>query len=207
MHHALEKFSLVISKYVPEPSMNYCLSLWVEHPFHFKVTKRRQTKHGDYLYNPKNHSHSITINGNLNPYDFLITYIHEVAHQRNQLKHGPRIPPHGSLWKMEFTTLMGPLLIPDIFPPDLLIPLKRHMLNPKATLHADASLTKTLKKYNGHQEEGKVYLEEIKTGHNFLFNQRVYKKLEVRRTRALCRDTLSGRKYFIPELAEVFPFY
>ena len=43
------------------------------------VTKQRLTKHGDFRFHP-NKKPIITVNNSLNPYRFLITLLHELAH-------------------------------------------------------------------------------------------------------------------------------
>ena len=94
-----EKFRELIRKYVPEKSVNYCVDTWVSNPFSFKVTRKRTSKIGDYRFNPKSGNHEITVNGNLNKYAFLMTFLHEVAHLIQQVKHQNNKPPHGRVWK------------------------------------------------------------------------------------------------------------
>ena len=76
-----------------------------------KVKNERKTKHGDYRQLP-NSKHQITINSNLNPYRFLITLIHEIAHFETYNKFGRFIKPHGKEWKQTFQHLMLPFLRP-----------------------------------------------------------------------------------------------
>ncbi len=200
IHPKAEKFRLVISKYVPENSIDYVVHLWLQKPFHFKVTKARESKHGDYQFNPKDRSHAITLNGSLNPFLFLITYIHEVAHQRNFMQYGRRVMPHGESWKDHFKLLIKPLMNTDNFPPDILSCLRTHMENPKASSDTDIILTRVLKRYDKRSNGKTIYLESIRPGEKFLLSGKVYKKLETKRTRALCREVGSGREYLIPEL-------
>ena len=47
------------------------------------------------------------------------------------------------------------------------------------------------------------YLEDLVQGEQFLFNSRHFKKLETKRTRAVCLDVNSGRTYLITESAMV----
>lgn len=203
IHPKAEKFRLVIGKYVPENSIDYVVRLWLQTPFHFKITQTRQSKHGDYQFNPKDRSHSITLNGSLNPYMFLITYIHEVAHLRNYIKHGRRVTPHGQYWKDHFRVLIRPVLNEYNFPPDILIRLRAHMEDPKASSDTDAMLTRVLKRYDKRSNGKTLYLESIRPGEKFILSGKVYKKLASRRTRALCREMGSGRDYLIPELSYI----
>ena len=49
---------------------------------------------------------------NLNPYRFLMTLVHEVAHLVAFQKYGRAIKPHGKEWKFTFQTLMLPFIRP-----------------------------------------------------------------------------------------------
>jgi hypothetical protein len=203
MGHMKEKFTSVIRKYVPERSVDYCVNLWDNYPFSFKVSKERRSKLGDYRFNKLRKQHIITVNGNLNPYGFLITYIHEVAHLVHFVLKGNNQPPHGTVWKKIFSDLMLPLLHPAVFPTDLLNRLKIHMKNPTASSYSDPLLAKMIKKYDPDQPVLEFYLEEIESGEKFKLNGRTYEKIQKRRTRSLCQEIHSGKRYLIPETAMV----
>jgi predicted SprT family Zn-dependent metalloprotease len=199
----IQQFRELIGKYVPEKSVDYCVEKWDENPFSFKVTKQRTSKIGDYRYNKKTRNHEITVNGNLNPYAFLITFLHEVAHLKQYLDYGKNRPPHGLEWKKIFQDFMEPVLNNTVFPDNVLVQLKKHMKNPKASSQSDASLSKLLREYDQHDQDGHLYLEELSEGASFRLNGRVYTKIEKRRTRSLCRETMTGRKFLISEIAQV----
>ena len=203
MHPKAEKFRSVISKYIPESSVEYVLHLWLQTPFHFRVTQARQSKHGDYEYNPKKHSHTITLNGSLNPYLFLITFIHEVAHLRNYEQHGQRVAPHGQCWKSNFQQLMDPVLNEYHFPPELLARLRQHMENPKATSDSDFELTRILRHYDKKINGRSSILESIRPGEKFILGGKVYRKIVSKRTRALCKEMGSGKEYYISEISYI----
>jgi hypothetical protein len=48
-----------------------------------------------------------------------------------------------------------------------------------------------------------VYLADILLGETFEFNKRVFKKQELRRTRSLCIDMSTNKRYLIAEVAKV----
>lgn len=199
----IQKFRELIRKYVPENSINYCVDKWDERPFSFKVTRQRTSKIGDYRYNKKTRNHEITVNGNLNRYAFLITFLHEVAHLKQYQEYGNNRPPHGIVWKKIFQELMGPVLNENIFPFDILPQLKKHMKNPKASSQSDAKLSRLLRQYDPELENMDTYLEDLSEGEAFHLNGRLYTKLKKRRTRSLCKDNRTGRKYLVSELALV----
>jgi hypothetical protein len=194
-------FLATLSRYFPPNATSYCLKLWEEKPFDITVTKKRNTKLGDYSYSGKEKRHKITINGDLNPYSFLVTYIHEVAHFRSYLEHSFRIKPHGEEWKRIFTCLMLPMLNEEIFPSTMLPALKNYFSNPKASSCSDLKLLKALKMQD--EKDKGVFLGDIPIGSKFIFSGRIFLREGKRRTRSLCKEVLSGKKYYISEGAVV----
>lgn len=194
---------ILLSK-VPESSVEYCIQLWNKEPFSFVVSKSRKTKLGDFRFRRDRTIQTITINNDLNIYQFLITYIHEVAHLHAFSKFGHQIPPHGLEWKSLFQELMNPMLTPWVFPRDILVPLQRHMKAPKASSTRDLFLMKELSKYDLTQEENEtLFLSDLRPGSNFILSGRKFKKGETRRTRVLCEEIPSGKKYLIAQMAKV----
>jgi hypothetical protein len=199
----IECFKDIMRRYVPENALYYCIKTWETHPFSFKVTRKRTSKVGDYRFNKSTGNHEISVNGNLNPYAFLITYLHEAAHLYHYKKYGNNQPPHGRIWKKVFQELMKPVLQENVFPPDILQQLILHMKNPKASSQSDPVLVKLLRKYDRDHDQSDIYLEDLIEGESFNLNGRSYIKLKKRRTRSLCEDRKSGRKYLISELTRV----
>ena len=161
------------------------------------------TKLGDYCYDPREkHPHSITVNGDLNPFSFLTTYLHEVAHLRTQVLHGSRVKAHGEEWKEEYRKLLAPLVNEDVFPSALLDAIKNYIANPKASSCADIDLLKALSEYD-EKRDNLIFLSEVKVGMIFKFNGYAYRKESTLRTRALCKEVKSGRQFYISEGAQV----
>src|SRR5688572_11258489 len=114
-----EKLATILQNQVPAPAREYCYDLWIRYPFRLTLRKNRQSKVGDFICRQGQEPH-ITVNSDLHPYLFLITYVHEVAHLVVHREHGPRTEAHGPAWKHAFKTLMEPLLTSHVFPQDLL---------------------------------------------------------------------------------------
>jgi len=204
--HAMDKdlkFLEAFRKHVPTTAAEYCFQLWKEFPFNFYITKTRQTKLGDFRYRRDQKIQTITINHDLNPYQFLITYVHEVAHHRAFEKFGLSIKPHGREWKTQFQSLISPILNEEVFPKEILIPLKRHMANPKASSGADLFLSKSLKKFENNTSLEISLLADLTPGSFFELQGRAFKKELTRRTRVLCQEVNTGKKYLISAHAEV----
>jgi len=193
----VEKVHSILQIHVPEPAQAYCLALWKYAPFELKLTRNRQSKVGDFTSRRHQAHVRITLNHDLNPYLFLITYVHEVAHHHTHLKHGNRVDPHGDEWKESFKDLLIPILQESVFPDEILHLLRLHMVNPKASSFADAELTKALRRYDPGNES-QLVLSDIPEGCLFKFQGRFFKKGKLRRTRVLCLELKTKRQYLIP---------
>jgi SprT protein len=191
-----DKVFILLQSHVPSSSLEYCFSLWKESPFELKITKSRHTKVGDFTSRRTKQHPRITLNNDLNPYLFLVTYVHEVAHLRVYLQFGTRVDPHGEKWKTTFTDLMVPLLWESVFPEEILHALRRHMINPKASSFADTDLTQAFRKFDKNVNQ--MMLSQVPEGSIFRLQGRYFKKGKLRRTRVLCRELQSKRDYLVP---------
>lgn len=191
----------VFERFVPKPAAAYCLKLWEHFGFEFKIKKSRQTKLGDYRYSHKTKLHTITINNDLNPYSFLLTYLHEVAHLVTFDEYGRRASPHGKEWKQNFVKIAQPVLSDEVFPPPIISVLTNYFKNPKAASCSDPALYNVLKQFD--EPNDKVLLKKVEVGTVFDFNGRQFRKLEKKRTRSVCLELKTNRRYLISELAEI----
>jgi SprT protein len=192
-----EKIHQMLQGHLPGPACTYCFSLWQTTPFELKLTRSRQTKVGDFTSRKNIAQPRITINSDLNPFLFLLTYIHEVAHLHVYLRFGHRVDPHGDQWKNLFKQLMEPLLQKDVFPEEILHHLCPHMANPKASSFADADLTRVLRSFDKNADQY-TSLSDIPEGSIFHFQGRYFKKGKMKRTRVLCSEVKTRRKYLVP---------
>jgi hypothetical protein len=197
-----DKVLTILQTHVPAEAVSYCFDLWKACPFELKLTRARQTKVGDFTSRRTKAHPRITLNHDLNPYLFVVTYVHEVAHLKVYLEHGHRVDPHGEEWKSSFTELLVPILWENVFPPEILHELRRHMINPKASSFADTDLTQAFRKYD-HDAHRFAVLSEIPEGSIFKLQGRFFKKGKLRRTRVLCRELKSKRDYLVPADAQV----
>lgn len=191
----------VFERFVPSAAVEYCNKMYEKLGFEFKVTRSRNTKLGDFRYLGTTNKAIITVNNDLNPYAFVVTYLHEVAHLLTYREFKGAVNPHGAEWKSVFTRITEPLLTDEVFPPNVLHALRKYFKNPKASSCADPSLYRALAMFNSPSEH--KILDEIALQTTFQFNKRLFMKLEKRRTRWVCLEIKSNRKYLIPGIAEV----
>ncbi len=186
-------------KYIPIGAIPFIQFLIDEHSFTLSIVNQRQTKHGDFrqLITGK---FQITVNNNLNQYQFLLTLVHEIAHHVTHQKFG-RVQPHGKEWKTVFQHLMLPFLHPDIYPKEVLPLLAKYLQNPKASTDSDINLSLALK--GNIAETGKSFIFEILYGSLFSFKGNIYKKGNKRRTRYECINMDTKKVYLFNQNIEV----
>ncbi|MDG2151304.1 MAG: sprT domain-containing protein [Polaribacter sp.] len=186
-------------KYIPEKAIPFIQFLIDTHNFTLKIVNQRQTKHGDFRKLP-NGRFQITVNNNLNPYQFLLTLVHEIAHHVTHQKFGI-VQAHGKEWKTVFQHLMLPFLRPDIYPKEMLPFLANYLKNPKASTDTDANLSLILR--GNIAEKGKKFMFEIPLDSFFEFNKTIYKKGNKRRTRFECLNMSNHKIYLFNQNVEI----
>ncbi|NOR86874.1 MAG: sprT domain-containing protein [Bacteroidales bacterium] len=195
----------ILSKFVPEKSVDFVLALIVEYEISLNIKKARASKLGDFKAPVNGLPPRLSINGDLNKYAFLITLVHEIAHWMvwRNYKNYRHLQPHGSEWKQSFQELMQPFLTSAIFPDPILKILQKHMLNPKASTTSDIHLLKVLKEYD--KGEKAIVLADLEIGSSFELKGRQCRILKKNRSRFLCVDIVIGKKYMVHSLAEITP--
>ncbi len=193
--------SKLLFTHIPEAAHPQIKAYLEQHKIEIKIKAVRQTKHGDFRVFPNGSCH-ITVNTSPNPYRFLITLVHELAHfvVHKTCRTPPK--PHGAEWKYHFRELMFPLLQPVIFPETLLRVLAQHLKNPKASSGTDATLVYELKKFDPPSH--RIAVIDLKKGDHFkMQNGRVFIRGEKKVKRILCKEIHSGRTYLFSPHAEV----
>lgn len=190
-----------IKNYVPIASFDQLSEYLSQWQVNLIIARKRHTKHGDFRALPKG-GHQITVNEMPNPYRFLITTLHEIAHLVAFKDFGPRIKPHGKEWKQVFKKIMLPFLVPEIFPDELLRVLQLHFRNPKASSDTDTQLAVVLNKFDPANE--KNYIFELESGSVFeIHNGRRFIRGKKRTKRYECREVEGKRLYLFSPHAQV----
>lgn len=192
----------ILANYLPDRSLDLVLNLFATYKVKFRIVKPRKSKLGDFRVDSRKSTPEITVNGNLNQYSFLITTVHEFAHLKTYLEHHFRVSPHGVEWKKNYVQLMLPFLENGLLPKDIEAALIRSFVNVKASSCSDTNLHRVLRNYDARDID-EVVLEQLSKNSTFVLEGRRFQKGNLRRTRFMCEDVVSGRKYLISALATV----
>ena len=194
----------LLKHYFPEASVEKVGEIFTQRRFKLHFKRPRSSKLGDFRPpRTQNGICSITLNLDLNPYQMLITYLHEVAHYNVYQQHGSRcVQPHGTEWQKQFVVLLQPFMTENIFPKDVLVALEKHLKHIKASSTADQNLQRVLRQYDKNTVTIST-VESLPNGARFrLKNGLVFQKGEKQRTRYKCFCESNGRWYFVAALAE-----
>lgn len=197
----------ILEKYFPAAAIPMVADAYSQSRFNLWFKRPRASKLGDFR-TPRgtNGLCTITLNQDLNPYQMLVTFVHELAHYTVYVNHPKKhLEPHGEEWKQTFTQLLLPYLKPEIFPEDILQALHRHLQHIKASSTADPNLAKVMKRYDANPTGEKVLtVDDLPEGTVFqLGNGLRFKKGPKKRTRYQCECLDNGRTYSVSGLAEV----
>jgi len=200
-----EAYKNILQKYIPEKSFDLVYQLIIQHRVYLSITRERKTKHGDFRPSQNGKPARITVNQNLNKYAFLITFLHELAHQVTWNKYKRKVRPHGEEWKCNFSELLQAFIKNGSFPNEIAADLDKDANSLFFSTVADTSLARKLKSYD--KNNGFVLLETLPENSTFMLaNGTKYQKLNKRRKNYLCLNLKNHRRYIFNPLAEVIPF-
>lgn len=189
-----------LRNYLPTGTARYIAGLIVEEGVRFTVTRPRVSKLGDFRPGNRQRPTAISVNGDLNPYAFLITSVHEFAHHFCYKQFGGRVRPHGKEWKRIYTDMLRPFSEQGVFPEDIAEAVKKHLESPSASSCSCPVLNKALTLYD---DQSTVFLDSLTVGTHFYFRNQTYAVAEKKRTRYLCKRLNDGRQYLISGRAPV----
>ena len=195
-----DQFIQTLNRFAPEAFTAYLADLILAAKVTFKIVPGRSTKLGDFRVKSNDEKPTITVNGDLNSYSFLITSIHELAHLQAFREHGWRIQAHGMEWKQAYRQLLEPILVSKNLPENLEKALWKNFTNTKASSCTDIQLSRTLKMYDKNPA---TTLEEIPHKSIFHLNGKSFEKGLLRRSRYLCTELKTGKPYLVHALATV----
>lgn len=192
-----------LAAFLPEGSFEQVVAYIQRYRVHLTITKKRKSVLGDYRHAGIGKNHRITVNGDLNKYEFLITLLHELAHLLTFEQYRHSVEVHGLEWKNCYSFLLSDSVKMGVFPPDISTALQRSIMNPAATANGETDLLLVLRKYNVKQN-GLLPVAEIPAGRLFQTeNGRVFMKGMLRRKRFECVEVKSGLRYSFSAVTEV----
>jgi SprT protein len=210
----------ILRPYLPEQSVEYIFRWFESNRVRLRISRNRTSKLGDYRPSRHNIPARISVNNNLNPYDFLITLVHEMAHHEVwkqylasqpagmlSFMHRPRRQtrpkPHGNEWQQNFRELIDPLMNTAVFPADVLYMLENYFRNLKLSAKFGQDLARILKRYD--QADGREFVESLPFDAVFsLPDGRTFRRKEKLRKRYRCICLSNNRVYLFNPLAQVF---
>ncbi len=203
-----------LSPFLPESAIDPVIAWFSENPVHLRISKSRSTKYGDYRAPVNGSPPKISVNHNLNKYDFLITLVHEMAHHEVYAEHTrsggftlftrkkSRPKPHGKEWKDKYKALMLPYMHSGVFPPEILASLEKYFHNPRAAAGTSHHLAVVLNQYN--DPDGKEFVEDLPLDAMFVIpGGRIFQKKEKLRKRYRCISLTNKRAYLFSPAARV----
>ncbi|RYZ28562.1 MAG: hypothetical protein EOO10_09125 [Chitinophagaceae bacterium] len=192
-----------LQSYLPPNTYGPVLHYLQFYKVHLTVAKERKSILGDYRHRHGGQTHRISVNGNLNPYAFLITLLHELAHLLTFEKWGNRVSAHGKEWKAVFGQLLAQFIEHDVFPADIKTVLLQSLHNPAASSCADEVLLRTLRNYD-EQKGNSHFVETLPEGALFKTHDgRVFQKGQKMRKRFRCMELATKRMYLFSPVYEV----
>lgn len=197
----MKELKEILVKYIPENALNQVIDLISTNNVQLNIARNRKTKLGDYRP-PQNGYlfHRISINYNLNEFEFLTTLIHEFAHLFVWNKHKNKVEPHGKEFKSTYYSLLNQFVELKIFPEDIKIAIRKLETSPE---NAKLEMGRAFQKYT-YDNQNTKFLEEIPLDANFQTpDGRIFQKLEKLRKRYKCLCLNDKRKYLFHPLAKV----
>lgn len=194
----------MLQQFIPDGAFDLIAPFFQSHTIHLTLTNERKSVLGDYR-NPTREFpyHRISINVNLNPYSFLITLLHEIAHLYVYVHFKHLASPHGKEWKTQFRHILMPFIGKGFFPREVEKALLAYIHNPAASTCTDVALYKALYKYD-EQKPGYKLVDDIEIGQWFETDDgRFFEKVEQLRTRCKCKDLNSNKMYLFQGIIEV----
>ena len=194
-----------LQAYLPPKTYEPVLQYLRHYKVHLTIARERKSILGDYRHRLGPEAHRISVNGNLNPYAFLVTLLHELAHLLTYEKWGNRVAAHGREWKSVFGQLLAQFIEHDIFPLDIKTVLLQSLHNPAASSCADESLLRVLRNYDD-KKNGALFVEDLSPGTLFKTGDgRVFQKGERIRKRYRCVEVATRKLYLFSPVYEVTP--
>ena len=199
-----DEFIKQIGKYFPTEALDYVFFYFNQYRFSFRVSADRVTKKGDFKYfKDKTKIPIISVNGSLCTYDFLLVYIHELAHYIVYEHYDIfKVKSHGEEWKDAYRKLLTNLIENVALPYDIMEAFESYIHRIKSSTSQDEALEKVLDRYR-KLPESVTRLKDLQIGDYFVCRNELFRLDSFARTRAKCTLMRANRKYLISGMMNV----
>ena len=196
----------ILSAFLPQGALPLVSGLIDRWKFSLRITRKRSTKVGDYRPPQRGKGHQVSVNHDLNPYAFLLTLIHEIAHLVVWETGPRRVRPHGKEWKQAYRELLQDFFAAGIFPDDIRRAVDHYFDRLGESNRSDLELNLVLKRYD--QANGLHLVQDLPERSLFRSQRgQVFRKGHQLRKRFVCRCLDNQRNYLVPPLMEVYPIH
>ncbi len=195
----------VLAAYLPVNAVSAVSRILNDHRIHLHITSERRSKLGDYRPAVNGRQHRISVNGNLTSQEFLLVFLHELAHLLVYKRYGRGVRPHGGEWKATYGQLIRDFVRKDCFHHSLDGILTDYSFQVKGAGVASMEVGKVLRELGGDRpDEDWRYLDELPAEALFETRDgRIFVKEHKLRTRYRCRCVKTRRPYLIHASAKV----
>lgn len=195
----------LLARYLPQGTYAAVMNYLHQHKVHLTIARERKSILGDYRHRTFHENHRISVNGNLNPYAFLVTLLHELAHLLTFERFGNGVASHGKEWKATYSALLDQFLRSGVFPEDIQRALMQSLANPAASSCAEDDLLRVLRRYD-QKTNGYILVEELPQDGLFRTeDNRVFRRGEKLRKRFRCVEIETGKVFLFSPVYEVTP--
>ena len=201
-----EQYLEILHRHLNNDAAGWVYDYFTRNNIFLHITRKRSSKLGDYSWPQRGRKyHKITVNGDLNPYMFLWVFLHEAAHYETRLKYGGSVQPHGHEWQTAYARLLRECAV--LFPPEARDSIEQYTSHIPFVRATGRLIEELLRRHDsGYTPETDIRLDDLPAGSLFRLKAKpdiLFRNDERRRTRWLCTDVATSRRYTVPASAAV----
>ena len=201
-----EEYKRILSDYLPKGAVEPVYAFLNRYSVHLHITRRRSSKLGDYRWPQQRHNyHEISVNGDMNRYQFLMVLLHEMAHLNTHQRHGHEVQPHGHEWQEQYRLQLNEYIA--CFPPDLAALITQYTAHIPLSRTIEKKIDAQLRHYDSdYNPSDNITLDQLEPGTLFRIAEKpekLFRSVERRRTRWICIALDDQKKYLVSGSARV----